>query len=1349
MIDPLETGAEATRDSGMLSQDPITADCFLPPRTSCPKAWQRVPVAPVPGLRRQPRIWKRVSGQVAQPDQGPYARAMLELERQGEGARKRARRARHMQAWSEARWDPRAEEGRDGKQDLVEARAMVSAVEQEAATLTSADNTKPSTFPQERLKWVPRKRHNSRWPIEPKKEPTRIVAELQPLIMFEVPASPEPSEAKLRLDEKQMGRRSTRRLSRRISLIPGEGSPRKLPMIALSPADNSAPAISPVKRPLVSLSPTKVADSPHRSFRVNATPMKVVLESPKINPPEKSPAKPVGTPGTPTEDAASTPAATAVDLPSSGDSPASPVPLLFDQPILDGQTEPQYETCRRRSLQSARRSDRGSSGASRLLALKKSGRGSPNRRHSFTSLEDLPSDARGDSKSRRNTMDAFCVGPEEVRGAAGGDDVVEIDMKTSLDIFGEPNKTADTTEQRSPEETQPLEPEPRSTSPANGAPARNDSLTTPGSVSGSSPDTAFGATEGTRVEAEPEHTSPRQAATSPMSSEADTEHDSILEPTHHTSAESLSFVEAVETDDMFFEPQDPEGLSTIYEEASYIESASLREVEVERTVQVPTPDVSGQSFVDEEPPSDDDLIKEQLTVNEPSILKEGLYEPPASGEATLPRSNSPELGTAKDEPSADSVDVSVDERPAAESVPEPHVSASHVASTAACMASPDSPLLEREVTTAEISQETLDVEKTEVEFPSSVPKCDAPSDIAEVSSSPSRTEDSKAPEPGTPKAAPATSAMEQLSTPETNAGTVAAQEESSGFTPINGRQTSPPNAPSCQLRDDDEPEADQESDDLDADEVVEEELGVDESDDAAMAMDMDEDMTVEAPKPEYDTLQLHARHDDSETEMLRNFVTRVTADKNAKAAAAAAALVKKIARRSSSIGSITSSTGSPMAKPGPESPASRTPLGVKSPNSPSLAKKRKAESLDDDLAKDGSAEGPSEQQPIEPPRLKRRRTRADPTLDTAPTTTAATPSPSPDSLPASGDSSSSSSSTAPRRSTRARSTRVALRPSAPSANSIAFSMIPVRLPGMGAMDEAGAAMDAHLASMARQRAEEKGLAAATRANTRKNKGAALPPPAVLARQAEDPAAWRMRELKGVWEAKERRSAAGGEGDGGEGVDELGPGGKRKKGGAAKAVRWAEELVRFQTDEPSVFRGMARELLADVMVDDDGVDEIAEAEPPLPAEPVVEKTARVAARKAGSAAAAPAAPAPAPASTRRTRSSRLPPPTPVKKIRSAEKTGGEKPAAAEKPAVEKPAPEKPAAAPNLRTRARSLPKRTPAPAPAPAAPAPPAVEPQPAAAATKVGIAKRRTRVTKLGMSGNGTPAPKRRGKAAV
>ncbi|KAK4033650.1 hypothetical protein C8A01DRAFT_19427 [Parachaetomium inaequale] len=1289
MIDS-NTGPPASRDGAMLSHEyvadttqhstpgmsanldcnsPITADSFLPPQISCPRAWQRVAIPTAP--------WQSSGDRAKDRENERDTRVICRLSATRGGIQGRSRNVMGGRILSR-------HEG--------------------AATTTNNTNTKPPTFDEERLKWVPRKRHNSRWPIEPKKEGTRMVADLQPLIDFEVPASPEPVEASLKMDEKQMRRRSTRRLSRRTSLIPGEDSPRKLPMITLSPAKNSAPAPSPVKRPPVSLSPTKVADSPHRAFRVNATPTKVVLESPKISPPEKSPAKPCSSPITPVEDSTLTPAARDPTTPAH--SPASPVPLVFDQPVPDAQAEPQHEARRRLSLQSARRSERGSSGALRLLALKKSGRNSPSRRHSFTSLEDLPADAPGGSKSRRNTMDVFCVGPDELRGVAGGDkgadaaldphkaeEVVEIDMKTSLDIFGQPTM-ADEPGPRRPSngkqgdsEAKPtFEPESPFTPSADVATA-NDGLAT-SDVILSSPSGVF--------------------ATTHMGGQTDMEHDFILEPTPHTSEELISFVEAAESEVMFM-PQDPEGLSTIYEESSYVDNPASEEIGVKQPAQAPTPEASPPSCMDQEESSEGESVNVLSTTGETSTAQ--LDQSPAS----------PELDTNM---AVEGIEVSAEKQPADESVPKPHVSASHVSSAADGMASPDSPYHGQKATTTETSQDTPSVEGIQNErlltgskYDSSLPD----SDITEVLSSPSRAERVTPPVPGTPTTVPAAGLMERIVTPDTSAAAVAAQQESSGFTPINGRQISPPTAPPG-LRDEEEPEADQELDELDADEVIEEEIPADEGDEATVAID--EDMTVEAPRPQYDTLQLHARHDDSETEMLRNFVTRVTADKNAKAAAAAAALAKKIARRSGSIGSITSSTGSPMAKPGPETPASRMPLGVRSPNSP--AKKRKADHLEDDLAKDNSSSHDPADQP-DGPRLKRRRKRADPVLDNNNTTPleTATPSPEPDSHPT------DSSAPGPRRSTRARSTRVALRPTAPSANAIAFSMIPVRLPGMGAMDEA--AMDAHIAAMARQRSAEKDLAAVTRGNTRKNKGGAVPPQMVLAKQAEDPG-WRMRELKGVFEARERRENGEGHGEGG------GEKGGKKKGG--KGVRWAEELVRFQeSGEVSVFRGMARELLADVMLDhDDGVDEIAEAEPPVPAEPVVEKTARVAARKVGGATAAAVAAPAAPVSTRRTRSSRLPPPTPIKKLGNPEKATTEK-IAAEKAAAEKPAA---AAAPSLRTRARSLPKRT----STAAAPSPAAAPSTSTSTSSKTGMATRRTRVTKLGMSGNGTPAPKRRGRAA-
>ncbi|KAK4101203.1 hypothetical protein N658DRAFT_559050 [Parathielavia hyrcaniae] len=1315
------SGSHATRDPWLpAEQSPITAECLQPPRVSCPRAWQRVPVAPVPGLRRQPKIWKRVGGPVAVTGQDSYSRAIAELEQQGQNSRKRARHAQHISAWGDAKWDRRAETEHLGAKELEMARATIAAAKQDATDTAAAGNVKAqrATFPEDRLKWVPRKRHNTRWPIEPKENDTRLVPGMQPSVDHTAPASPEPVEATMKMDEQQMSRRSIRRLSRRLSLFPGEDSPRKLPMISLSPAKRLAPIPSPVKRPLITLSPAKVADSPLCSFRVTPSPKTVVLESPKTTPPAMSPAKPASSPIA---------AAEVTYSASPAPTPASPAPLIFDQPLPNAQSEPEHETRRRLSLHSARRSERGSSGASRLLALK-TGRSNPNRRHSFTSVDTLPVDAPERSKSRRNTMDVLSVGPDAIRAGAVEEptdatvarhvkEVVEVDMKTRVDVFGQLN-TASSSAPHQPTSielgcnaTPVLHSELGSMSHTSSDTSINDDLSAPNAVS-ASPSNASGTSEGTGVEAEAGDSSFRQAAASPTASRTQPDHDFF--PTSTVSPET-------DASEIIFEPHDPEGLSTIYEEVSVLQDPLLSPAGASETAPLPAVDVGSRSSADEaHTPAE---LNEDPSGSQGKMVTPGalIDEASAQGEATRSTRGSGDDSVNPAQLDVDASQNAANMQPMAESAPSnpslPNMPTGHVGVTA--LSSPDSPRYDVQASSIETQQQVpcLQPNKTREMSPDSTgihPVEDNELDL--LSEQPTEGTGSpfpavvSTPLPGTPAIVHATRPMGQDVTPDAVGGADPKQEESSGFTPINKRQSLPPDhPPRNQLRDEEEVEPTHDSDELDADEV-EEELPADDDDEATMAIDEDM-LTVEAARPENDTLQPQARHDDSETEMLRNFVTRVTADKNAKAAAAAAALAKKTARRSGSLGSITSSTGSPMARPGSETPATRTPLGVKSPNSPTPTKKRKHELVQDNLTKDKSTPQDPSAQPSDGPRLKRRRKRVDPVLERE----SVTPSPDSESLPSTGAGS------GPRRSRRARSARVALKPAAPSANSIALSMIPVRLPGMGAMDDT--AMDAHLASMARQRSEEKDLAAVTRGNTRKNKGGAVPPQVVLAKQAEDPS-WRMRELKGVFEAKEHRAMEEGtcteEGGGG-----MGGEGKRKK---AKGVRWAEELVRYQSEEePSVYRGMASQLLADVMM----ADEIAEAEPPVVAEPVVEKTARVAVRRAAvrsvaAAVAPPSATAEVPAPTRRTRSSRLPPPTPVKKI-----------AGLDKPAAEKPAAET-TAAPSLRTKAKSLPKP---------APGPSALEPT--ATSTRSGMATRRTRIAKLGMSGNGTPAPKRRGRNAT
>ena len=1303
---------------------------------------------------------------------------MEELARQGEGPRKRPRQASHIPVWGDARWDPRANAEHDGRQDLVEARGTgfvnrfclpgpnvgstgsVSLEQKEAAAPAGTTETakgKPSTFPEEKLKWVPRKRHNSRWPIQPKKEAisTSMVADLQPLIKFDVPASAEADDVALKMDEKQMRRRSTRRLSRRISLCPGEESPQKLPRASLLPAKNADPVLSPVRRTPVPRSPTKVADSPLRSFRVNASPTKVIFESPKDSDPVKSPSKQSISTSATQEDAASS---SAIDTTGPEHLPSSPLPLLFDQPVPDVPAEPQHEARRRISLQSARRTDRGSSGVSRLLALKAEGANS-SRRHSLASIESLEADTRENSKSRRRTLDVFCVEPDQ-RGISpdqgelnaakcqGRNQVVEIDMKTNLDIFGQPRKAAGPastqdghTKETSSEEKQPaVEPESPSlfvtsvATPVKDSPSSEQATPAPS-----------GEQSSVAVEAEPVVDAVDghcQLATTPTAAEADADEqhfdsDSPPQESTSTSANTVSSESETEQTEQLelFTPYDPEGLSTIYEESSM---------------------VGGQAD-GSAGPSALDASASIPCEKYPNPASQGDISQATSGPET-PSNGSPELGSGSPAAPAPAGQPTGEGQPAEEATPKACISVDVSINQAVAGADallPDSPHHDPKSPVAEISQspvkqegdcegtQTGDSSDTSMKPPADVssepvalgaqtmerprtsdePSEDTPaengsrddetltaaSEQEQRLSAPGEHADPAspvatltAPLPGTPTPAIDGESTGPIPALEAPAGPQNDPQESSGFSPINSGQTDADGA--------ENESADDNSDDLDADEVMELELPPDEDDEAAAATDEDSTaMVADGPRVENDTMQLRALDDDSETEMLRRFVSRVTADKNAKAAAAAAATLAKksgdVKGLSGSTDSIASVTGSPTEGTDLETPAGRKPLGERSPNSPSPTKKRKLEEVSDDLAK--GKDGPQDAaEHGDAPQPKRRRKRGDPVLENP--VDSATPNPEPDAAP---------------RLRRSARTRVALRPTAPSANSAALSMIPVRLPGMGAMGEA--AVEAHLTPEALRRKAEKDLANVTRANTRKNKGRAVPPYLVLLRQAEDPS-WRMRELKDVFDAKEKRAAEAGKG---KDVDEGGD--TQRK---TKEVKWAEELVTQVEIEPSMLPEDVN--MADKEADGAPADGTAASKPAKGRKKSPSSSTAASTKQPTSATSARAT------TTRRTRSSKLQPPTPVKVPASADKAA---PAAA---ASTTPAAVAPASTSAPRTRARSLPKpgaaaSTAAPPARTARATSPASEPS-----TRSTMATRRTRVAKLGMTANGTPAPKRRGRAA-
>ncbi|KAK3312869.1 hypothetical protein B0H66DRAFT_569042 [Apodospora peruviana] len=1409
----------------------ITAASLLPVPIPPPRAWQRVAVPAVGGHSRQRKIWKRVGGCLsAGAPENQYAFAIAELERQGEGARKRVRHARFVPAWGDARWDSRVSQPLpDGKWDLIEARVSVSSAKKAATAADALHATSSDDGP----RWVPRKRHNSRWPIEPKPKTTRILADLQPLIEFKLPPTSEPvEEVTQQMDAKQMRRRSTRRLSRRISLLPEEEeSPRKLAAISLSPVKNSASALSPVKRPPVTMSPTKVAESPLRSFRVNATPTKVVLESPKASPPARSPLK--SSPVQQTQEVASIDARLVETVSVHA---FESVPLIFDQPVPDIPVVPKYETRRRLSLQSARRTDRRSSGTLRLVDFE-SVREAPSRRHSFGIAQQAPVYP----KSRRSTLDTFYERPEEVQivveaseSMNGVNDAVvegqqdnvdtpaksslpafEVDVGTNLDIFGQARRQT-----LSPRLTKRQSME--ANLPAQDSGAQGESLPANVVPTISSPVSQVDAHSGTNapLSLEPassvlddsESADVDQAATSPSLDAGDAENNerhilSLNPPSSNTDVEEPPCIDQEACEPEFrFAPHDPEGLPTIYEEESAMDLQNLEpgSMAPAQTAAVPaspptllpavaserTEYLSGKGNevedVDLQPeahltksPIPSDLTPELSPVSQHHANNQVGTKAASIGQASQ---DQPEMQADDASPSVridrffsedDSLlvlahheqEVPRDLQLAAEATAcRDTVDVVRVGALSPSDSSDDSP----ELPTAELSGPrqigmeasssptntdesivtpendfcgtiSLNVQakgQVDPEFfiqPSDGMETDVSNDKYDIDSpendtsslSPALPQNHDLPQaatlmpehPGTPTRVH----EEQPHFHEERANDHdSPQSDSSGFTPINIRQISPPSINTSTQLESPEDELEEIEDDL--------MTGVDEE--VTTTMDDDCTLTVVEPlRPENDTLTLQAYHDDSETEMLRKFVTRVTADKNAKAAAAAAeaaSLSKKVGRpkrRSGSTGSTTTtSTGSPIAKS--DTPVKqRTPLAEKSLNSPSPLKKRKVEEMGDDRAIKGKEDDDTENSMSQDsgdgaPKLKRRRKlRADTVVEELCADNR---------IPNLADPADSSAS-GPRRSTRARSNRIKLKSAAPSANYIAMSMYPVRLPGgmaAGMMDDT--TTESHL-TVSRNRSEAKELEAVTRVNTRKNKGSAVLPKLVLARYAEDPAAWRMKELKGVFDAKESRAAAAAEDE--ETTPTVKDGRKTRKG---KGVRWAEELVRYQTNDrapPPAFRALSSSLLADVLKEGAADEEDELAMPTLSVESaavsVEDKSVPTVAPMAVKKQTAVAAAVP----VRRTRSSRLPPPTPIKKLATA----GEK-----KTAV--------SAGPARSSSKTASSTKT---APAAAAAAAAGLTKASSSTSTKVtkpkpsGMATRRSKIATLGMSVNGTPAPKR------
>lgn len=1328
-------------------------------------------------MTRPCKIWKRT---VAEPGTGSdalqYGLTIAELESQGLRARKRARKAGHLPVWGDAPWDSRVEKSRDGSWDLVEARASVAAIQDEQEdTEIPTTSHRQGTFPEEKLRWVPRKRHNSRWPIEPStRAHTTLMAELQPLVEFEIPSASIDTAAAQhspqRATDKQMRRRSTRRLSRRVSFahiedlsISQSPIPRRMSQVAASPMKSS-----PTKR---------VSTSPQKSFTLLATPAKVLFRASPAK--GRSPAL-QRSPTQPGQLSPPTPVVEAYEVEDDSSRLSESSVLVFEQPLPEAQAEPAHETRRRVSLQNAMRLDRRSFGGRRSLDFVHAQQSVPNRRHSFMPQS---SAASFESKSRRHTLDVFGQSStvatemeqdeETTTGFSSAETTeniseVVVDVCANLDIFGQ--KSGVTRRRKARRSTAQQEPMPDVGHSKEGASSPQSASSRNSQEVDDSPlPIGLGITHNADGALE----SPDQAAVLETSfsmpaeddDEADTPNkdfwlDDGIGSTPYDRSNKVTRDDEVQQEDMFA-PHDPEGLSTIFEdeETSFVQSTPPQHA-VDHVADAYSPTL---------PSTKEDSISAETSSPSPTTAAEldehtaHFAAPESSPESPEPEEQS---GPTHDETMQQSFDFTMDADEAVQRTPIVEADATLVTkhsesspaeklpTSLSSIASPreeeseqereqeqsdcyPSPPHDNSVTLAEDDDfcGTLVVE----DFPD---PAEATPTQSEADDKDDGSEHGDAATMNTPSplsrvevaSSPAANVeeMDALSSTPSQAARVSGDaaeyvetvldtppSKGKGFTPINADRVSPPVQQSPSVKDADEDEQ-EEADDL-------------QDEDMALAMDYeptlpinldDETVTVEAPETDAEPAALQ---EDSETEMLRKFVTRVSANK---AAAALARRNLRPKRRSGSTGSATSVTGSPASKSCSSlsaeaaqkmmsasmaaSPAqARRPLGDKDANSPSPTKKRKVsggsgknagKTHSDDLFRGNPALYSAE---ISPPKSKRLRSRRrveaeSDTGDFANSNQAPEPQTQSQDSSTSADPASSGAA-APRRSTRSRNSRVQLKPPAPSANSIALSLIPVRLPGSSGMmlTQADTSADKDMPApvvvprAARTTAEEKDLAAVTRVNTRKNKGGAMPPKIVLSRQAEDPLGYKLKELKGVFDAKEGRELEV------EGGDEAEKDGRKSRKG--KGVRWATELVRFNTDfeatSPRVaavpgplvpVRKGARVAPAEEKVDEEvstGGEQSASAaveekeEQQVQEEKPEEKENR-------------------PAPTRRTRQSRLQMPTPISKKILAE-SGTTAPAAA-------------------------APK---------------------AASASLVKMATRRTKIASLGMGVNGTPAPKRRTRA--
>ncbi|KAL1892646.1 hypothetical protein Sste5346_006931 [Sporothrix stenoceras] len=1252
----------------------ITSVDLAPTQLPHPRPWKRIAV-PGAGTKLGLRtVWKRIGGVPRSSADTQYFQSVVELRADGTGLRKNRRTERYVPVWGDAQWQIRDTESTED--DLAKAREAV-------ANVTKKAEVNDTNILGRSLAFVPRKRNSRRQPLTislpPPTEPLAAQSPVRP-----TSAVDESLEA-IEQSAEHITKRAKRRMSRRISILPKleECGP------LLSPEKKTVPPhvfSSPVKR-RVSMAAIHEPPATPGTPAMPLTPgtAKSAKSTPSIAPPiafEPSFSSPIKTLAPISENLSPAKAASPIVKQTI---PMSPV-IVFDRPAAEEmEAESPQEVRRRISLHNTRRRETLFSTVERQSPAKATNASRANRRHSFlpqhTPLVFAPSSAKKPT-NRRHTFQPGGLGIFLASSDASFDkNLPELDNVPSITV-SESENTTSTIELSTVDE---------STISEQPAPAQDSTVV----VDVRTNLDIFGL--GPPVQTH--HSSPTSDHHVSFDLKTHTE-----KPVKSTPSKSTNDVKATAP-----APSPTPKSSNLLDVPTEMESSedpndqSLDTVAEEDTIEVSN-DSTPRSL---SPDMDIDITEEDsrevtdemgiVSRRRATELDESLLLPLPETETTETEiDNDNEMQTEVEaemqtetkgddygwqSPTSaelgqqDTVNVPQQDEPTEASAPSP--STANLDFDMDLLVDENDDAEDGEVAKDdELADDIEDVDDRDIE------DIDEVEDIEEVEDVEAVEDVFTAPPPN----------LEDIS--DSSSPARSGDEENGEYTltqPINmfPRAT---------------------------------------DDDATTTMTMDFDNLAE------DQLSSHS---DSETEMLRKFVTRVKADKSAKAAAAAEeASARSLAimqrkRRSGSTGSTASSSGSPMtretrkeggsifASPFTTLEAARVPFGKKDHNmSPSPRKKRRAltgisdgnENRAEDLLSKPSFDDNS------PPRPKRRRKKMEADTGSIFNPEFMNAKKEKDEAAAAGE----GDAPGPRRSKRTRS-QAPLKSAATTANSTngALSLIPVRLPGslnLNGDDSYGLSAS----SLSIRRNDEKDLAATTRVNTRKNKGNADPPCIVVARQSHE-ALRAMREQKSVFDSPLLPQKTSGR-DKGDRADSEGGYGKsrktKKSSKLAKSVRWAEVLARFQTDgetsEKTVIVTSPKEASPEEEPVSKSSSSLRTAEQQLPVDTVgaPEPTPASSVSSAPLPTSVPSAAAPPQSDSdktsiprRTTRVSRLQPPTPRKVIASA---------AAAKAAV--------------------------APPPPSAEPASMGLKAQPAGGR----MATRRAKIVGMGMAGNGTPAPKRR-----